>query len=315
VSRTDRSSTVHSTYEVRPHSFGESANLTSEKASLYKEATHQIALDMGTKLADWLPGFTVEETRLIEAEPGQPLTEEPDGYDSSSALIDTEPACSILTELSLGLTLVTGLLGGSTMPAGKPRELTSVEERVLDLVTTTFLEAAATTLLIEGAVAATHDKEGGVFGGRDEETDARLGLEFVVQGPGGGGLIILGFQLWALQKFSDTVDARLAGRRTAVVVPDSINDDAAVALNSVPVPFVVNLGQINLTAGEVVELQEGDVIKTRVAVDSPAIASVGTVNLFIVRLGRAGQQLVAEIVDTIDVDNPLEGSMGRAITQ
>ncbi len=312
------------TSEAIPYSFGKSAHLTTEKSALYTEAAHQIASDMSEQLTDWLQGFTVEAGSLIEAEPGDELHDRVDDFDEATILgnLDTsgpERCGSVLTEFSLGLTLTAGLLGGSTMASGEPRPLTSIERRVLDLVSVNFVEVAARTLLIgQGGLNGNplvidRSRDGAFAASDDDAPSARVGFSFRIQGPGGSGLMILGIDVWALQKFSDTIDVRLSGRRAAI--PTVVNPLTAAALGSVPIPFAVGLGRINLTAREVVGLQEGDVIRTRQSVDADVIASVDAVDLFIVRLGQRGQTLTAEILASIDSFGSIDRSTVRNVNR
>jgi flagellar motor switch protein FliM len=108
---------------------------------------------------------------------------------------------------------------------------------------------------------------------------------------------VLAFDLWVLQTFSDVIDTRLSGRRTSLVAASDPATRAALA--SVPLPFTVGLGRISLTAQQVVELREGDVVRTGQPVDSDMIAAVDGVELFLVRLGQSNHRLTAEVLAPI----------------
>ncbi len=276
------------------YSFGQSAHLTAEKTALYQEAADQIAFDVAVGLADWLSGFSVQADPLIEAGAGEELVDVIDDFDEASVLLNAQSSGTISTELPLALALVTGLLGGPSMPPGDPRPLTSIERRVLDLVLKTVIDAATKTLLIPGEVLVDRSKNGAFAANEHDSPEARIGFAFRIQGPGGAGQIVVGLELWALQEFSDVIDGRLTGRRA--VLPVSADPHTAAALHPVPVPLSVGLERVHLTAREVVGLRAGDVIRTRHAVDADAIASVGTVDLFVVRLGQSGRRLTAEVI-------------------
>ncbi len=276
------------------YSFGQSAHLTAEKTALYQEAADQIAFDVAVGLADWLTGFSVQADPLIEAGAGHELVDVIDDYDEASILLNAQGAGTLSTELPLALALVTGLLGGSSMPAGDPRPLTSIERRVLDLVLQTVIQAAAKTLLIRGDMVVDRSRNGAFAANEHDNPEARIGFAFRIQGPGGGGQVVVGLELWALQDFSDVIDGRLTGRRT--VMPVSADPHTAAALQPVPIPLSIGLERVHLTAREVVGLRKGDVIRTRHAVDADAIASVGNVDLFVVRLGQSGRRLTAEVI-------------------
>jgi hypothetical protein len=287
-----------------PYSFGQSAHLTAEKSALYKEAATQIATDLSKALNDTLTGFAVEAGALIEADAGHDVVDDAAGYDTASVRFDHRTCATVITELPLALTLVTGMLGGAGFPAGDPRPLTSIERRVLDLLGQRFIDIACDTLLIDDELQVDRSRDGAFAAADDDETDARIGFSFGVTGPNGGGRLILTFDLVTLQQFSDVIDARLSGRR--VVVPVMANPQTATALEPVPVAFSVGMGQISLTARDIVELRVGDVIRTRLPVDSDLVASVGDVDLFGVQLGQSGRQLTAHITHELGHAGPHE---------
>ena len=286
-----------------PYSFGESAHLTAEKSALYKEAASQIATDLTKAMADTLVGFTVEAGALIEADAGHNVVDDSEQYDTASVRLDRDICASVVTELPLALTLVTGMLGGAGFPPGDNRRLTAIEQRVLDLLGQRFVDIARDTLLIEDRLELDRSRDGAFAAADDDATEARIGFSFGMHGPSGGGRLLLVFDLVAIQQFSDVIDARLSGRR--VNAPALANPQTAAALQPVPVPFSVGLGNVGLTAREVVELRVGDVIRTRLPVNSELVASVGDVDLYGVRLGQVGNQLTAEISSTSSPRGPL----------
>ncbi len=286
-----------------PYSFGESAHLTSEKAALYKEAATQIATDLSKGLADSLVGFKVEAGALIEAAAGQDVVDDPTAYDAASVRVDHHICASVVTELPLAMTLVTSMLGGAGFAPGDARPLTPIERRVLDLLGQQFIDIARSTLLIDEELVVDRSRDGAFAAADTTESNARVGFSFGIDGPHGSGRLVLAFDLATIQQFSDAIDARLSGRR---VVPQIVADPhTAAALQPVPVTFCVGMGEVGLTAREVVELQVGDVIRTRLAVDSDLIASVGGTVLYGVRLGQIGKQLTAEITSTSSPDEAL----------
>ncbi len=286
-----------------PYSFGESAHLTTEKADLYKEAATQIASDLAKSLADSLVGFTVEAGALIEADAGHEVVDDPSAYDSASVRFDHHICASVVTELPLALTLVTGMLGGASFPPGDPRPLTPIERRVLDLLGQQFVDVARDTLLIDEALVLDRSRDGAFAAADSKETGARVGFSFGIDGPHGSGRLILVFDLVTVQRFSDVIDVRLSGRR---VVPKVVaNPHTAAALQPVPLSFCVGMGQVGLSAREVVELEVGDVIRTRLPVDSDLMASIGDIVLFGVQLGQTGKHLTAEITSNLSPNGAL----------
>ena len=282
---------------AKAYSFGQSAHLTAEKYALYKEAATQIATDLTKVLANSLVGFNVEAGTLIEADAGHDLVDDAASFDSASVRFDHRICATVVTELPLALTLVTGMLGGAGFPPGDPRPLTPIERRVLDLLGQQFVDVAKDTLLIEEDLQLDRSRDGAFAAADSDETEARIGFTFGIESPAGGGRLILAFDLVTIQQFSDVIDARLSGRR--VTAPVLANPQTASALHPVPVTFSVGMGQVGLTARQVVELRVGDVIRTRLPVDSDLVASVGEVDLYGVKLGQAGRQLTAHITSSL----------------
>lgn len=288
---------------VRPYSFGQSSQLTAEQVALYNEAATQIATDLSRTLSESLPGFAVEASDLVEAAAGDDVVENVDAFDTASVRTGHALSAAVVTELSLALTLVTAMLGGSGMSAGNPRKLTGIEHRVLDLLGQVFVDTARDTLLITDDLKVDRSRDGAFAAGDDEETAARICFAFGIKGPSGGGRLILAFDLNTIQEFSDAIDARLSGRRSVAEVVT--NPQTAAALQPVPIPFSVGLGRVSLSARQLVELQVGDVIRTSLPVASDLVASVGEVDLFGVRLGQQGQALTAHITAASSPTGPL----------
>ncbi len=270
--------------DVRPYSFGQSSHLTAEKVALYNEAAAQVAGDISRTLADSLTGFTVEPGALIEVEAGDEIVEGIESFDTASVRNGRALCAGVVTELGLALTLVTAMLGGAAIPAGDPRKLTVIEQRVLDLLGQVFVDTARETLLINDELNVDRSRDGAFTAADEEETAARVGFSFSMKGPGGGGRLILAFDLATIQEFSDAIDSRLSGRRTAA--PVVADPQAAAALQAVPIPFSVGLGSVSLTAKQLVELEIGDVIQTSLPVASDLVASVGEIDLFGVRTDK-----------------------------
>lgn len=280
-----------------PYFFGQTARLSSAKAALYREAADQIGRDISASLDEWLNGFTVETGPLLEADTAEPLDLTVEDFDTVSLTIDGLRQGSVLVEQSLGLALVTALLGGANMSSGPVRPLTTIEGRVLDLLNQRFLEAAAGVVLIDSPINVERRRDTTFSSGDEGASSPRIGFQFTLQGPSGGGRLVLAFEVGELQTFSDTIDRRLTGRRA--LDTNRLDPAAARALGPVPVPLAVRLGQVRLTAGEVVGLQPGDVIRTKVAVASDLVASVDNVDLFTVELGTRGHQMIATILAPI----------------
>ncbi len=279
--------------DVMPYSFGVSARLTAEKAALYQEASSEIATRVGVLMKDWLPAFSVEAGPLLEADAGSELIEDIEEFESVVVIHDGMPAGSLLVERALALALINDLLGGGHVPVGLSRSLTTIERRVIDLLLAPMLSMAADVLLLDEP-SLGRDKSDGFVAGKDDEPEALVGFVLSFVSPSGAGRLIIELELPVLQDFSDAIDRRLSGRR--FTPPSIVLPSTAAALDPVPLPLTVELGRLVITAGDVVSLEPGDVLRTRRSVDEPMSASVGDQHVFDVRMGRNGNQLVAEVI-------------------
>ena len=289
--------------ELVVYDFGQSAGVGEEATVLYREAAVRIATDINSQLREVVPGFVVESDGLID---GGSLLAEDREYNIAPLLSLISHCGFLAVEERLGLAVVGGALGGATKGEIESRSLTSIETRVLDLVMSAVVETAGRTLLIEDV---SIDRTSDAFDTPDEDDSAHhIGFRFTMSGPRSSGGFVLAFEADALHRFSEMVDRRLSGRRGLKEASEP-SPEVVRALNPVPVELSVGVGRATLTAREVVELRQGDVIRTRVPVDGDLVASAGDIDLFGVRLAQRGARLVAEIQSTI---NDPRQTLGRS---
>ncbi len=282
--------------QVQPYSFGVSSRLTTEKVALYQEAAREIAKRVTAVVKEWVPGFIVEAAPLVEADAGEDTADGSEAFDEVAILEHAVPGGIIRTEQGLALSLVNALLGGGTLPVGVARPLTSIEKRVIDLLLAPIVEEAADVLMLQ-SVSIARNLNDRFVAVKDDEPEAVIGFVMNFTAPVGGGRLIVELELSALEPFSDAIDRRLSGRRLSS--PAKQHPETASALQTVPIPMSVDLGRIPLSAGEVVGLQPGDVLRIRQPVNEPLTASVGQQALFLVRMGRRGSGLVAEVLASL----------------
>ena len=287
--------TTH-TDRAQPYSFGVSSRLTAEKAALYQDAAVEIADRVGSIVKEWVPGFVVEAAPLVEADAGEDTTDGSEEFDSTAILERDVPGGFLRTEQGLALSLVNALLGGGTLPVGAARPLTSIEKRVIDLLLTPIMHAAADVLMLR-SVSIARDLNDRFVASKHDEPEPVIGFVMTFTAPVGGGRLIIELELDALELFSDAIDRRLSGRRFAQ--PVTHHPETASALQTVPIPLSVDLGRMVLSAGEVVGLRLGDVLRVRQPVNEPLTACVGDQELFKVRMGRRSSGLVAEVLSSL----------------
>lgn len=277
------------------YNLGATMILPPDKRQVFEQAAHQIGRQTADLLEEWLPGYTVETNPLIELEPGASAVDDTDEFDRTGLVGRHGPSGVLLVELPLALTFVTGLLGGAALPSGEPAPLTTVETRVLDLITGPLVNSAAETLLA-GAISLDRDANSGFLASSDQS--ASFGFDFTINGPAGGGRLVLQLDTQALQELSDLIDRRLSRDRQPG--HSQISPAAVQALEHVPMQIGVGFGPVQLPAAHIADLRPGDVIRTGAPVGAQPSAFVGQIRLFEGSLGKIEDRLVLEISDIDD---------------
>ncbi len=299
-------------HEPVVYNLGATMILPPDKRQVFEQAARQIGRNAAELLEEWLPGYTVEANDLIEVEPGGSAVENTDEFDRTGLVGRHGPSGVLLVELPLALTFITGLLGGAALPCGDPKPLTAVETRVLDLITGPLVNSAAETLLA-GSITLDRVANSGFLASSDQT--ASFGFDFTINGPAGGGRLVLQLDTQAMQELSDLIDRRLSRDRQPG--QSQISPAAVHALEYVPMQIGVGFGPIQLPAAHIADLRPGDVIRTGQAVGAQPSAFVGQVRLFEGTLGKIENRLVLEIgqIDDHARRQQAEETMSQAPTQ
>ncbi len=268
----------------------EARRLTAERAALYQRSADALAATIEEELGKWLSDITVQAGPIEESTLRAVASDELD-----VAVIEVREQLSsalMVTDRSLAAGLVTLLCGG--MGSGEPEEraLTRLDIGVVDILLAPLVDLFADTFRTGECVIVGHVSETFVLPDLPPEPAITIPMQITRQQL--EGRILVAFSISQLQTFNETVDRRLAGQSSSARA--TRNQAAATAVLPVPVDIVVGFDNLRVPAGDLADLEVGDVLRLRQSVATELVARVGAERLFSVRPGQKGQRLVAEIL-------------------
>lgn len=269
----------------------EPRGLTADRAALFQQAADTCGVRFADELDKWMSDFSVKSVSIAEVA----LKELADKDAGHITVLDCDDGVSrglIAIDLSLALGFATLLLGGRHGDYVDARPLTALEtgvlEQVISPLTAIIVDAyRLNPVAIEGHVSETYLIP-------DLGDDPAMEISVVIEGAQLEGQFTFGLYMSTLQRFSESVDRRLAG--TSGGRRYRQNSMTHRAVQPVPLEISVGFDPMPVSAGDIASLQEGDVLRTRHPVTKDLIARVGESTIFSVRAGQIGKRLVAEII-------------------
>ncbi len=277
----------------------EGRGLTTGRAALFQQAADTCGVRLADELDKWISDFTAT------AEDVQQISLEDFGDKSSRHIIVLE--CDdgvsrglVAIDLILALGLATLLLGGRPGDYVDPRPLTALEGGVLEQ-----LIRPATNLIVDAYRLNPVKIEGHVsetFLLPDLADEPALEIPIKIEGGELEGMLSFGIYMSTLQRFSESVDRRLAGTTgTRRYRQNSVTNRA---IQPVQLEVTVGFDPMPVLAGDLAGLQAGDVLRTRHPINKDLVARVGDSTLYTVKAGQIGKRLVAEVVAPAVSDHP-----------
>ncbi len=293
-----------------PFNLFEARGLTTGRAGLFQQAADTLGVRCADELDKWTSDFTVtaetvEQICLLDL-----------GDKSSRHIIVLE--CDdgvarglIAIDLELALGLATLLLGGRPGDYVDARPLTALEAGVLEQLISPFTELIADAyrlnpIVIEGHVSDT-------FLLPDLVKEPALEIPVKIEGAELEGRFSFGLYMSTLQRFSESVDRRLAGTTGGRRYRQ--NSVTQRAVQPIPLDLAVGFDPMPVSARDLAGLQAGDVLRTHHPVTRDLIARVGESTLFMVKAGQLGKRLVAEVVGPAISNGPGGQVSNRTTTQ
>lgn len=283
----------------------EPRGLTAGRAALFQQAADTCGVRCADELDKWMSDFGVKAGAIAQVS----LEELGDKTVRHITVLECDDGVSrglICMDLPLALGLATLLLGGRPGDYVDPRPLTALEagviEQILRPVNDLIVDAyRLNPIKIEGHVSET-------FLIPDLADEPAIEIPIRIEGAQLEGRLTYGLYMSTLQRFSDSVDRRLAGTSGRRYRQNSM---ANRAVQPIPLDVTVGFEPVLVSAGDIAGLQAGDVLRTTHAITKDLIARVGETTIFNVRAGQIGKRLVAEVVGHADDEAP--GYPGRPV--
>lgn len=265
--------------------------LTAGRAALFQQAADTCGVRCADELDRWMSDFSAL------AEPIRQISLEDLGDKSARhiTVLDCDDGVSrglIATDLGLALGLATLLLGGRPGDYVDPRPLTALESGVLEQLLRPFVSLIVDAyrlnpIEIEGHVSDT-------FLLPDLADEPALEVPIKIEGAQLEGTMSFGLYMSSLQRFSESVDRRLAGNAGGRRYRQ--NSVTQRAVQPVPLDVTVGFEPMPVAAGDLACLQPGDVLRTRHPITRDLVARVGDSTILMVKVGQLGKRLVAEVL-------------------
>lgn len=268
--------------------------LSSERAQLFNRTAESLAERFEDDLGRWLSDVSVKAGAVEQMN-------HIDLADGTNDLAITKSMYKmthgvIATDLVLALSIVAMLCGGAANPLPEGRPLSRLEMGVLDLVLQPLLEWAVALFDLGSTELGHHVSTAAALPDSQPEPAVAVSLEITVGEV--EGKVVVAMSATQLQDYSEDVDRRIAGLSAAR--SDRPNAQVIRAVQPVVVELIAGFEPLQVPAGQLADLQVGDVIRTRQSISRPLIARVGDERLFNIRPAQRGQRLVAELTGRCD---------------
>lgn len=285
---------------IEGNPFQQARPLTAERAQLFMRTIETLAELFEEELSRWVGESTVrvvpvEATTIHDlATPDTDLAVVKARYHMTHGVV--------VTELQLALTLVSMLCGGTSLPVIDVRPLSRLESGVFDLLLAPLVKLAAEAFDVGPMELGAHITNASAFPDSTPEPAVAIPLQLAIGTL--EGRMTIGLTMGQLQAYSEELDRRIAGRLSTKT--HVVNARAVRAVRPVPVDLIVGFEPLQVPAGQLADLQVGDVLRTRQSVSKHLVARVGTERIFHVRAAQRGQRLVAELIARIESDKGVQ---------
>lgn len=228
------------------------------------------------------------------------------GIKSPAALYVFEPEPwegTSLLDMGAGLVLamIDRLLGGSGRYKGKPRELTEIEQALLKSIVVRVLDEFGETWepFTKLNVRLVSFESNPAFAQIAEPNETVCVTSFEVKMVDTNGTMRLCIPHSALQQVKPRLSARRVFSQEKRAPKGAMGEDVKAKLELVAVPITVTLGTAQVTAGELVDLSVGDVIKLDQRATDRLKVVVGRTPKFLAIPGSSGSKLAVQITDIL----------------
>lgn len=280
--------------ELNP--FQQTRLLTAERSQLFMRTAETLAERLEEELSRWLTDSTVKSEPVEQC-----LIADLAQADTDLAIVKSSYHLShavIATDLQLALSIVAVLCGGVGQPPSDVRPLSRLEMGVFDLILQPLLDLASTLFAVGPCELGTHVNNASAL--PDSQPEPAISIPLLLSVANIEGRLTIGLTAGQLQTYSEELDRRIAGR--LATKKGAPNVHVVRAVRPVPVDLIVGFDLMRVPAGQLADLQVGDVLRTGQLVSKNLVARVGAERIFRVRAAQRGQRLVAELIGPVGKD-------------
>jgi flagellar motor switch protein FliM len=278
--------------------------------------------DLAEKLTTSIPTFlrTNLKPRLVHTEQGRFhdfLKDLPPNSLFHMITLSPLPGYMVVTiSPNVGYLVLEQRLGGKIEGEGKERPLTDIDQSLLRGLVEHMLNdlknAWSKLVPLEPALEDSTINQHWVQMVMGNEKVMLLTFELTIQGTTGTMNVYLPFG--TLKPISNVLNPHvwISGRKEKVI--DTSSRDVAIkSLYDVQLPVEVIMGSVNLELGEIINLQEGDIIQLDTKVDQPLLMQIANQKLFKVFIGKVGNQMAVQVSSSMQDENNRNGFMNEVI--
>jgi len=190
--------------------------------------------------------------------------------------------------------------GGGGNPPPEARPMTAIERNVMGKVVTRTLEdlEAVWEPLMKIQVSDAELETNPEFMQAASASDTVVLIAFEVNSQHASGLVNLCYPYFTLEPVMGFLTVQTWATRTRGV-RENTKEERLEQLERVYAPVRVELGRVDVSIGEVMDLQEGDVLRLDTTLHQDAIVYIGVRPKYRARPGLVGKRRAAQLTDAI----------------
>ena len=221
------------------------------------------------------------------------------------AMITTEPLAGLSllhVPLPVMMTIIDRLLGGTGNGTLPNRPLTDIELALAQTLMGRLLRelALAFESLVAIQPALAHQESNPQFTQIASANDTVVVLTFDIRVAGSSGVLSICIPFSLIQPGLEGAAGGFARTGRSDVDTEAVTRALRATLDTAKLPVVVRFNQIELLAGDIVELRPGDIVPLTHPVGAPLQVTIGNVAQFEAKPGRRGRRLACVVVDELN---------------
>lgn len=214
---------------------------------------------------------------------------------------------SVVLEInpSLGFVMLDRLLGGPGFPVSRTRPLTDIEQTLIQRIMDRMLESleAAWRPVVEIKPQLQRIEVNPQFVQVVPPTDMAVVIAFRVQLKDDAGRMNLCLPYTSIEPIASKLTAQVWFASAPPGAPAEGSEEIRRRLESLKLPFTVELGEGYVRLGDLLALEVGDVLQLDSRQGQPLVIRIGRKKKFLGLPGRVGKRLAVQVVDVVREDD------------